>query len=118
MKLTPAKGKWFKYPGDEEVEICIKRVPVDAFKGDLDFFDKAVTDWRGINDADNNPVPCTRETKLYVLFETEEGGELSFWIMRKAISWNEFVDLDELKKKLEPTLNGGSTTQKQTEQTV
>lgn len=111
MKLTPVEGKWFDY-GDG-VRFKLNRMPFDGI-GDFTFYDKAILDWEGIEDADGKPLPCKRGTKLYLLYETEEGSEIQFWIMRKLQNIEEFLDIPELKKKLEQRLDGSSITPKPT----
>jgi hypothetical protein len=73
---------WFSFPGDETIEFKVRMFPNSEAmmiegnaqnalsKGLWKVFNYCITDWKGIVDENEKPLPCNEKNKMFI-FEND-----------------------------------------------
>lgn len=105
MKLTKSKGRWFKYEDTVEFKLHFSPEPAGDF---IPYFKQICSDWKGIEGDDGKPLEYN-DANIANLLISEEGQLAFAWMMTKTQNLMQFMDMDNLKKKLNGSAAGDST---------
>jgi len=114
MKLTEDKGRWFNY--EDDVEFKLKYCPnAEEYESGFALFNDICVGWKGIKDQKDKEVKFDTAGKVAFL-RSEEGQEAFMWMCIKTKDLINFLDLENIKKKLPERFNLSTTTQTPTSQ--
>src|SRR5574342_819514 len=120
MRLNSNKKitAWLKcpLPGAEGEEYLLVWTPYEKAKRQLAenamTIDELLLSWKGVEDQEGNPIPCTPENRE-LFIEDPEGQERLAWMFLAAANYTNFFDVEKFLKNLPAPLSGALIIQKQ-----
>lgn len=117
-----APEKWFAFPQSSDEQYLLRYIPANSISPDdpqkpddalifnAKVLQRGLVDWKGVLGEDNQPLPCTEQTRLAFLREPSGATEDRLkWIFETVFVREKFSEADGILKNSPAPSPGAST---------